>query len=285
MWGMTLPNIERWSSRVVVIRGLNPGPFTGPGTNTYLLGTGARPLLLDTGVGRQGYLPLLETALQKECAVDEPGDILLTHVHRDHIGGVADVLGRFGARNVAKHLDPEGDAEYAFALTALDDGAIVHTEGATLRAILTPGHARDHLCFYLEEEQALFTGDVILGAGTTVIPVQGGDMGLYLASRERLLELPLQRIYPGHGPLIENGRAKIGEYLEHRRGRERAILSGIREGTASVEDLVARIYRETPSVLHPAAAQSVLSHLLKLEREQRARRTLDAGGTERWGLP
>lgn len=284
MYGTTVPDVERWSERVVVVRGLNPGPFTGPGTNTCLIGTGRRPVLLDTGSGVDGYLPLLEGALRSECGTDAPGDVVLTHVHPDHIGGAADVVERFGPRRVSKKPWPGRDEQFPVELTPMEDGAVIKTDGATLRAIYTPGHAQDHLCFYLEEECALFTGDVILGIGTTVIPLEGGDMGLYLATLEKLLSLDLERIYPGHGPAIEQPYDKIREYISHRLEREQQIVDAIRAGARSVERMVERIYVDTPRVLYPAAGQSVLSHLLKLEREQRAGRTMDASGEEFWAL-
>ena len=284
MYGTTVPDVERWSDRVVVVRGMNPGPFTGPGTNTCLIGTGPRPLLLDTGSGADGYLPLLEGALRAECGTDAPGDIVLTHVHPDHIGGAADVVARFGPRKVSKKPWPGRDEQFPVELTPLEDGAVIKTDGATLRAVYTPGHAQDHLCFYLEEESALFTGDVILGIGTTVIPLEGGDMGLYLASLEKLLSLDLKRIYPGHGPAIDQPYDKIREYISHRLEREQQILAAIRAGARTVEQMVERIYVDTPRVLYPAAGQSVLSHLLKLEHEKSAGRTTDASGEEFWAL-
>jgi glyoxylase-like metal-dependent hydrolase (beta-lactamase superfamily II) len=284
MWGMKLPDIERWSENVVVVRGQNPGPFTGPGTNTYLVGRGPRPFLLDTGAGVPAYLPLLEEALTREHASDGPGDLLITHVHGDHIGGAAGVLERFGPRNVAKHPWPGRDERYDLELTPICAGDMFRAQGATLRALHTPGHAQDHICFYLEEEHALFTGDVVLGAGTTVIPLDGGDMADYLASLERMLDLDLARIYPGHGPLIADPRAKLLEYIEHRRERERQIVAAVRGGASTVVDMVERIYVDTPRALWPAAGQSVLSHLLKLERERRATRSRDAAGEEHWTL-
>jgi glyoxylase-like metal-dependent hydrolase (beta-lactamase superfamily II) len=283
MQGMRMPDIERWSERVVVVRGLNPGPFTGPGTNTYLLGTGPRPLLLDTGVGHPGYPPLLEKALAEECGTSEPGDLVVTHVHPDHLGGARDVLSRFGARRVSKHPWPVRDAAFALELTPLADGDVLRTEDATLRAIHTPGHALDHLCFYLEQEKALFTGDLILGAGTTVIPSDGGDMALYLDSLERLLELDLERIYPAHGPRIDDPYGKIREYLAHRRMREAQLLEALAAGPREVPEMVEQIYVDTPAFLHGAAAQSVRAHLVKLEREGAARRS-GGDGAERWSL-
>jgi glyoxylase-like metal-dependent hydrolase (beta-lactamase superfamily II) len=284
MFGTDAPDVERWSARVAVVRGLNPGPFTGPGTNTYLIGTGEHPLLLDTGSGQEGYVPLLAQALQDECGASEPGDVVLTHVHPDHIGGAADVVARFGPRKVYKRPWPGRDDSYQVELTPLDEGDVLRTEGATLRALHTPGHAEDHLCFYLEEERALFTGDVVLGLGTTVIPLQGGHMGTYLDTLHRLLELDVQLIYPGHGPLISDAKGKLREYIEHRGERERQILEALRAGVNSVREMVERIYVDTPRALHPAAGQSVLSHLIKLEDESRVTRSLDSANEEHWTL-
>jgi glyoxylase-like metal-dependent hydrolase (beta-lactamase superfamily II) len=284
MYGMRLPDLDRWSRRVAVVRGLNPGLFTGPGTNTYLVGTGSRPILVDTGAGREGYVPLLGRALRELCDTDAPGDILITHVHGDHIGGAPAIVERFGPRAVSKKLWPGRDEAFDIELSPIDDGALIHTEGATLRAIHTPGHAPDHLCFYLEEECALFTGDVVLGAGTTVIPTDGGNMSLYLETLEKLLGLKADRIYPGHGPAIDDPQAKLREYIEHRLDRERQIVRAVREGARTVEQVVERVYVDTPRALWPAAGMSVLSHLLKLERERRAARAVDAAGEEHWAL-
>ncbi len=283
MLGLTAPDVERWSDRVVVVRGLNPGPFTGPGTNTYLVGTG-RPLLLDTGSGVEGYVSLLERALKEHCGVDAPGDLLVTHVHPDHLGGAPAVLERFGPRAVSKLPWPGRDERVPVPITPIGEGDRIRIEGATLRAIHTPGHAQDHLCFYLEEEKALFTGDVILGVGTTVIPLDGGDMDDYLATLERLLDLELERIYPGHGPMILEPRQKVKEYLDHRLEREREVIAAIEGGAVTVEQMVERIYAEYPRRLYAAAGQSVTSHLIKLERESRVSRRLDPAGEEHWAL-
>ncbi|MBI4517233.1 MAG: beta-lactamase-like protein 2 [Deltaproteobacteria bacterium] len=267
MIGLQMADIAAWSPRVTVVLGQNPSIFAGPGTNTYLIGTGRRPLLLDTGQGVPAYLPLLEKALNSQSARALQG-IVLTHGHIDHIGGVTQVQQRFGPVAVSKMLLPERDP--AQALTAIGEGATITTEGATLSALWTPGHARDHLCFYLEEEKALFTGDVVLGAGTTVIG-DDGDLGDYLDSLRRLLTLELAVIYPAHGPAIHNPREKIEQYIAHRLLRDQQILAGLRAGVHEVPALVKRMYTDVPEYLHAAAAMSVMAHLRKLEKEGRVR--------------
>jgi len=270
MIGVALPDVDVWSERVTVALGQNPGLFTGPGTNTYLVGTGRRRLLLDTGSGVAAYPDVLADALERAgCGGIEA--IVLTHGHPDHLGGVAQVRERWGPLRASKLPNPDGDPD-GFVFEPLADGAVVRTEGATLRAVYTPGHARDHLCFVLEEEHALFSGDNVLGVGTTVIPSQGGDLLDYMDSLERLLALAPRRIYPAHGPRIEDGVAKLREYIAHRLARERQIVGALAAGDAPIATIVKRVYTDVPEVLHAAAAHSVAAHLLKLEREGRARR-------------
>jgi glyoxylase-like metal-dependent hydrolase (beta-lactamase superfamily II) len=264
MIGLDMPDIAVWSQRVTVVLGQNPGPFTGPGTNTYLLGTSRRPLLLDTGQGVPQYLPLLERGLRERHGSDELQSIVLTHGHADHIGGVDSVQRRFGPLSVAKK--PWAKLDGGLAVEAVDEGSEIRTDDVTLQAIWTPGHAWDHLCWYMPEERALFTGDVVLGAGTTVIPPDG-DLGDYLHSLRRLLELDLAVIYPAHGPQIRQPRAKIESYLAHRALRDEQIIAGLRDGVRTVAALVKRMYSDVPDFLHAAAAMSVTAHLRKLERE------------------
>jgi glyoxylase-like metal-dependent hydrolase (beta-lactamase superfamily II) len=286
MLGMTLPDVDVWSERVAVALGQNPGPFTGPGTNTYLIGKGRRRILLDTGQGVAAYLPKLEEAMARS-GCDSLQEIVLTHAHPDHIGGVKQVRERFGALEVKKKPWPELDDRYDFPITAIDDGHRIETEGATLRALHTPGHAPDHLCFLLEEERSLISGDNILGVGTTVIPADSGDLADYLNSLERMLALEPARIYPAHGPCIEDGAAKIREYIDHRQARDRQILAALASGAESVPDIVRIVYAAYPKALHAAAGQQVTSHLLKLQREDEVRcKSGDAAdpGSARWTL-
>ncbi len=269
MIGLEQPEVSVWSERVTVALGMNPGLFSGPGTNTSLVGTGPRRILVDTGQGKPEYPAVLERALARAGA-EGLQEVVLTHDHIDHVGGLADVRARFGPLPVSK-LVPAGAAAPG-DVTAIADGDRIETEGATLRAIFTPGHAPDHLCFALEEEHALFSGDNVLGVGTTVIPIAGGDLRRYLASLERLLAEPPGRIYPAHGPCIADGHSKLREYLAHRQQREAQILAALGSAPATVPEIVRRVYTDVPAVLHAAAAHSVTAHLLKLAAEHRARR-------------
>ena len=281
MVGMRLPDIDVWSERVVVALGQNPGVFTGPGTNTYLIGTGPQRILLDTGEGRPAYLDVLERACA-QAGVTGLQEIVLTHGHPDHMGGVPGVLERFGPLRVSKLGWPGNDEAYDCELTPIGEGSVLRTQGATLRALHAPGHAQDHLCFMLEEEGALFSGDNVLGVGTTVIPAHGGDLLDYLHSLERLLAQAPRAIYPAHGPQIANGEGKIREYIAHRHEREKQILAALEQGLALIPEMVRRIYVGYPESLHPAAAMSVASHLRKLEREGVVTRAGDDFLSARW---
>jgi ribonuclease/clavin/mitogillin len=280
--GTKLPDVDVWSPRVTVALGQNPSLFTGPGTNTYLVGTGRKRILLDTGQGIPAYLPVLAQAIERAgCAIQE---IVLTHGHPDHIGGAADVIERYGPLRVSKRPHAGFDARHPVAITPIGDGDVVRTEGATLRALHTPGHAEDHLCFVLEEEQAIFSGDNVLGVGTTVIPAEGGDLLDYMRSLERLLAESPTAIYPAHGPVIRDGRAKLREYIDHRNQRETEIVAAIEAGLHTIPDVVARVYAAYPAALHLPARSSVCSHLLKLEREGRVRRSGEPPLDAHWTL-
>jgi ribonuclease/clavin/mitogillin len=262
------------------VLGLNPGMMTGPGTNTYLVGR-RDPILIDTGAGVPDYVPLLDRYLD-ERGWTQPSRVILTHRHRDHLGGVASLRARFKGLRVSKMRHK--DADLPEPIDDVRAGETVHGDGVTLVPVYTPGHASDHLCYYLVEEKALFTGDVILGGSTTVIPSDDGDLLDYLDSLRRLQQMDVRRIYPAHGPVIEDGPGKIAEYLDHRMLRERQILEALADGVQTIPEIVARIYVDVATALHPVAALSVESHLKKLAREGRAHEEKQRDRPSRWTL-
>jgi ribonuclease/clavin/mitogillin len=274
------PKMAKVSELVGRVLGLNPGMMTGPGTNTYLVGR-RDPILIDTGAGVADYVPLLERHLA-ERGFTRPSRVILTHRHRDHMGGVGHLRARFRGLSVAKMIHKDGGLPEP--VEDLREGERVEGEGVTLIPVYTPGHASDHLCYYLVEEKALFSGDVILGGSTTVIPSDDGDLLEYLDSLRRLAQLDVRRIYPAHGPVIEDAPAKIREYIDHRMMRERQILEALGDGLATIPAMVARIYADVPKALHPMAAMSVESHLKKLRKERRVRETVQPDAPSRWEL-
>jgi ribonuclease/clavin/mitogillin len=274
------PTTATPSDLVGRVLGLNPGMMTGPGTNTYLVGR-RDPILIDTGAGVPDYVPLLERYLG-ERGFTQPSRVLLTHRHRDHLGGVEQLRERFRGLRVSKMRHK--DAGLPEPIDDLRDGETVHGEGVTLVPVYTPGHASDHLCYYLVEERALFTGDVVLGGSTTVIPADDGNLMDYLASLRRLLGLDLRRIYPAHGPVIEDGPGRIREYIEHRMLRERQIIDALGDRVETIPEIVKRIYVDVAPALHPVAALSVESHLKKLAHEGRAREEKQRDRPSHWTL-
>ena len=299
--GSELPDVARLSALVSVALGQNPSMFTGPGTNTYLVGSGDKRLLLDTGSGFDSYMPFLEEAIASSGCKRIEG-IVLTHAHPDHIGGVKQVRSHFGEDIPVYKMPwpadagpgpsgPDAEANVTHPddlaegrLELIADGDVVETEGARLRALFTPGHAPDHLCYVLEEEGSLFSGDNVLGIGTTVIPSTTGSLADYMDSLERLRRETPSWIYPAHGPKIDPGTPKIDEYLAHRLEREQQVLAALEAGDRRVPDMVKRIYVGYPENLHAAAGQSVTSHLMKLERDGRIRRHEGDDGEALWEL-
>lgn len=262
-----LPEVERVSPVCIRILGGNPSKFTLQGTNTYLIGSGPRRLLIDTAEGKPSWIAALKRTLAEEKATVTAA--LLTHWHGDHVGGVRDLLEATGPETkVYKHQPDAGQLDIA-------EGQRFAVDGATLTAHHTPGHTADHMVFALAEEDALFTGDNVLGQGTGVFE----DLSAYLASLATMETLFGGRGYPGHGPVVDDGPARIREYVAHRRQREdqiTATLRGANEGApggrAAWEpmELVRVIYRDVPESLHLPARGGVVQVLEKLEKEGRA---------------
>ncbi|MEA2498804.1 MAG: hypothetical protein QOH26_1209, partial [Actinomycetota bacterium] len=252
----------RLSPMVHVVLAPNGGVMTGPGTNTYIVGTGPK-IVIDPAVDDEEYLEAVLTA------AGEVDLILVTPRPRAHVGGVAELVRRTGAPVRAFGTDAAGGVE----VVPVYDGEVLEVEGARLRALHTPGHASDHLCLFLEGAASLFAGDNILGEGTSVIAPPDGNMADFIASLDRLADLHIDRIYPGHFRPLDGGREIILDLLEHRRARGDAILAAIHDAPLTVEEIVERAYADTPPHLHPVAQFSALAHLESFEQEKRASRS------------
>lgn len=276
----SFPRTATVSDLVGRVLGLNPGMMTGPGTNTYLVGR-RDPILIDTGAGVPEYMSEL-TGYLRERGWAQPSRVALTHRHRDHLGGVAHLRERFRGLRVGKMI--HRDSDLPEGVEDLREGQPIEGDGVTLVPLHTPGHASDHLCYYLPEERAVFTGDVVLSGSTTVIPAEDGDLLDYMHSLERLQALGVRRIYPAHGPVVEDGPALIAEYIDHRLLRERQILQALGDGLHTIPAMVEAIYALVPKHLHAMAGQSVASHLKKLAREGRVRELPVMDRPSRWEL-
>ncbi len=237
----------------------NPGPFTLEGTNTWVIGR-EPSVVIDPGPDDPGHvLRVLDEA--------EPvGVILLTHRHEDHAPGAARLADASGAP--VRAFQPKGNE------LALADGELVEAGAISIRAVHTPGHSPDHLCFVIEDQRVIFSGDTVLGQGTSVVDPPDGDMAAYVRSLARLRELEPSAIYPGHGPPILTPKGRLDFYIRHRVEREEQVLAAVASGKRSPAEIVPGIYSgEVDQAMFPAAARSVLAHLLKLEREGRVART------------
>jgi len=218
----------------------NAGPFTGPGTNTYLVGID-EVAVIDPGPADDGHVDAIIGASMKERV----RWVLLTHFHPDHAPGTERLVRETGAEVLASTKKLPKDSAVAVDRVISEGDTIEGTEFG-LEVLHTPGHAPEHLCFLLEEERVLFTGDNVLDGMYSVInPARGGDMKLYLATLERLERLRVSRLCPGHGDVIDDPKARIRDYREHRRAREDQILKLVKKQPARISALVATIYGDT----------------------------------------
>lgn len=247
----------------------NPGPMTGPGTNTYLVGE-EEIAVIDPGPRIQKHIAAIQ-----EAAGDRIKWILVTHTHPDHSPAARDLAAATGALLLGRPA-PAGKLQDQTFLAdrVLEDGDVLETEEFCLRAVRTPGHASNHVCYRHQGLGWLFTGDHIMSGSTVVIDPPDGDMKDYLDSLARLGELDLSALAPGHGPLIDDPSGTVNWLINHRLKRESKVIDCLSKNPDStVEQLTRCVYDEVAESLHRLAARSLTAHLLKLEKENQARRT------------
>lgn len=244
----------------------NPGPMTGAGNNTYLVADGGRAVLIDAGVGDPRHLDDLGAALTSRAA--RLADVLVTHGHADHASGAPAIAAAHPGTRFAKRPWPGQDEQYPVSWSVIDEGYVVGRAGSSLTVLHTPGHSPDHLAFWHQPSGTIFTGDlVVLGSSVMIHTSKGGDLSQYMQSLERLLTLEPRVLLPAHGPRVENPRALLTGYLEHRRVRERQVLEALQAGHATVEAIAESIYHGLEPALMAAAEENVRAHLAKLRRD------------------
>ncbi|KAF8910347.1 lactamase [Mucidula mucida] len=270
-----LASITRLSDNVVRVLGQNPGKFTLQGTNTYIVGSKNPYTLIDTGEGRDDYIPVLESALRETASLSDPqqqhiSDIVISHWHHDHVGGIPAVLSLlrrlwdetkpgipFKPPRMHKFPIPEGKQLQSHSSVTLPsileslppnsffpslEGNPFHDliEGQSLnnlQILHTPGHTVDSVCLYLPFDRALYTADTVLGQGTAVFE----DLSTYISSLRKMLDfgagngMSYDVLYPGHGPVVQSGKDTISTYIQHRLERETQILEVLRSSPSEME--------------------------------------------------
>jgi glyoxylase-like metal-dependent hydrolase (beta-lactamase superfamily II) len=224
----------------------NPGPYTGPGTNTWIVEAGPVVAVIDPGPDDDRHLEALNKAVRDATV----GVVLVTHSHPDHLP----LAERFAAPHHATvRRFPE-----------LGDGDIVRVGTLNITSLHTPGHSADHLAFLLADDGAVFTGDLILGQGSSMVTYPEGDVAAYLRSLDRLAELTPRLLFPGHWDPVTDAMAKIDEYRRHRLEREAQVLAEVRRGAGTAPELTPRVYGELDPKLMVAAEMTLRAHLRKL---------------------
>jgi glyoxylase-like metal-dependent hydrolase (beta-lactamase superfamily II) len=235
----------------------NPGPFTGPGTNTWVLGDGPALVVIDPGPDDESHLAALQRAVSSHAV----GIVLVTHGHADHLELAERFAGLHRAK-VARYPD-------------LADGDVVNVAGLTLTALHTPGHAPDHLAFWMPDDRVLFTGDLILGRGSSMVTYPEGDVAAYLRSLELVAALRPRMLFPGHWDPVQEAEAKIEEYRTHRLAREAQVAEEMEHGGGTPTELTERVYAaelaDSPAreQLLRAAEMTLRAHLRKLVEDGR----------------
>ena len=224
----------------------NPGPYTGPGTNTWIVEAGPVVAVIDPGPDDDSHL----AAVNARIGGATVGEVLVTHSHPDH-------------RPLAERLASAHHASVQ-RYPELGDGDVVRVGTLNVTALHTPGHSADHLCFWLDGDRALFTGDLILGRGSSMVTYPEGDVAAYLRSLERVAALRPRLLFPGHWDPVEDAMGKIEEYRAHRLAREAQVLAEVRRGAGTARDLTRRVYGNLDDQLMVAAEMTMRAHLRKL---------------------
>lgn len=271
--------IERISPLVGRVLAPNPSAFSYTGTQTYLIGN-EDLAVIDPGPDEEDHLNALITAI----AGRPVKAIMCTHTHRDHSPAAAPLASKLrvpiiGCAPLSIEDDgPRADAAFDTSYApdqVLGDGERVSGEGWTLKALATPGHTSNHLCFDLMEEQALFTGDHVMGWSTSVVSPPDGDMTDYMNSLALLMTRADVVYYPAHGPAVDRPQRLARGLLGHRKQREGQIIRALERGVHYIPDMVATMYKGVDVRLHGAAGRSVLAHLIDLSRQGRVRQQGD----------
>lgn len=257
--------LSRISDHVHRVVAPNPGAMTGPGTNSYIVGT-QQLAIIDPGPAETAHIDALLAA----CAqLGELRWVIATHTHHDHSPGAALLAERTGAEVLGPA--PLGDdfQDNSFQpRQALHHNQVFSADGVHIRALHTPGHVGNHYCYLVEEDQLLITGDHIMNGSTVVIIPPSGDMKDYLASLELLKAYPVKQLAPGHGDVMDNPYTVIQGIIDHRLQREAKVIEAMqRLRQASLDELTPVVYDDVDTSLHPIAQLSLLAHLLKLEKE------------------
>lgn len=281
---LNVPQHERdhWESRVEMRKGFflcalrTPTIPPATHTNCYLIG-GDEMVVIDPGSPYPEEQARLDAVIERFLAQGRRiREIIITHLHPDHIGGVNHLAKKYNLPVATHRLTAEAINGEVFIDRLIEDNEIIElneqSSGLTwrLRALWTPGHARGHLSFYEERTGTLVTGDCVVGFGTVVIAPPEGNMNEYLASLRQYLELPkLTALMPGHGPVLADARSKIEEYIAHRLAREQMIINAMAAGAQSPAQIVQAVYTDTPAAMHQLAELSVRAHLEKLMADGR----------------
>jgi glyoxylase-like metal-dependent hydrolase (beta-lactamase superfamily II) len=277
-------DVVQLSPRVRRITANNPGAMTGAGTNTYLIGQ-EEVAVLDPGPADTAHIDTIIKAVGSA----KIRWIVATHTHPDHSPAAALLAASTGAELVGCVLADDGHQDRSFCVNSnVRHGDLVVAKEFTLEAIATPGHVANHFCYLLREEGQVFTGDHIMGGSTVVIIPPSGDMAEYLLSLGRLKQYPIKQLLPGHGDVIEDPIGVIDGLIAHRLRREEKVIRVLRtQGEMPLVDLTPLVYDDVDASLHVVAQVSLWAHLLKLEKEGRALKTIEQHwlfGQQRWQL-